>query len=75
MALCRLSLVIWSPVHRRIVELRPLSRASDQYLRHGVLIVVCCLFDSNFAQTLQTDLREIFREGWHRANEQMLKFR
>jgi len=34
-----------------------------------------CLSVSNFAQKLQMDLHEIFRESWQRANEQMIKFR
>ena len=33
-----------------------------------------CLFVSNFAQKLQTDLHEIFREGWQWASKQMIKF-
>jgi len=33
-----------------------------------------CLSVSNFAQKLQTDLHEIFREGWQWASEQMIKF-
>ena len=32
-----------------------------------------CLFVSNFAQKLQTDLCEIFREGWQCISEQMVK--
>ena len=50
------------------------------YLRQGgyVFVVVClsvCLSVSNFAQkNFPTDLHEIFREGWQRSNEQMIKF-
>jgi len=49
------------------------------FLRQGgyVFAVVClsvCLSVSNFAQKVGTDLREIFREGWQWANEQMIKF-
>jgi len=29
---------------------------------------------SNFAQNFRTDLREIFREGWQWASEQLIKF-
>jgi len=32
-----------------------------------------CLFVSNFAQNCQTDLDEIFREGWQWAHEQLIK--
>jgi len=39
-----------------------------------VSIVVVCLSVSNFAPNFRTDLREIFREGWQWANEQMIKF-
>jgi len=33
-----------------------------------------CLFVSNYVQNFQTDLQEIFREGWQWASEQMIKF-
>jgi len=32
------------------------------------------MFVSNFAQKLQTDLHEIFREGWQWANQQLVSF-
>jgi len=46
------------------------------YLRQGgYVFVVVCLFVRNFAKkSFPTDLHEIFREGWQRANEQMTKF-
>jgi len=40
----------------------------------GYVIVVVCLFVSNCVQKLQTDLHEIFSEGWQWASEQMIKF-
>ena len=33
-----------------------------------------CLSVSNFAENFRMDLHEIFREGWHWANEQTIKF-
>jgi len=35
-------------------------------------VVVCLL--ATFRNSLQTDLHEIFREGWQWAGEQMVKF-
>jgi len=48
------------------------------YLCHGgyVFVIVClsvCLL-ATLHKNFQTDLREIFREGWQWANEQMIKF-
>jgi len=41
----------------------------------GYVFVIVCLFVSNFAQKkFQTDLHEIFREGFEWADEQMIKF-
>jgi len=44
------------------------------YLRQGgcVFVIVCLL--AAFPKFFQTDLHEIFKEGWQWANEQMLKF-
>ena len=46
------------------------------YLRQeGYVIVVVCMFVSNFAQkNFQTDLHEILKEGWQWADEQTIKF-
>jgi len=45
------------------------------YLRQGgCVFVVVCLFVSDFAQKLRTDLHDIFGEGWQWANEQTVKF-
>ena len=48
------------------------------YLCHGgyVFVIVClsvCLL-ATLHKNFQTDLRELFREGWQWANEQMIKF-
>jgi len=52
------------------------------YFRQGgyVVVVVClfvCLFVgllATLSKNFQTDLHELFREGWTWANEQMIKF-
>jgi len=47
------------------------------YLRQeGYVIVVClsvCLL-ATLRKNFQTDLHEIFREGWQWSSEQMIKF-
>jgi len=46
------------------------------YLRQEayVVVVVCSSVFSNFLWKLQTDLHEIFSEGWQWANEETVKF-
>ena len=42
-------------------------------LQGGYVIVVVCLL-ATLCKNFQTDLHEIFMEGWQWANEQMIKF-
>ena len=47
-----------------------------RYLRQGYVIVVLCLsvcLLATLRKHFQTDLHEIFVEGWQWANEQMIK--
>jgi len=39
----------------------------------GYVLVIVCL-SATLPNNFQTDLHEIFREGWQWANEQMIKF-
>ena len=55
--------VLWLPPPRRICFHRCLS----------VCLFVCLLL-ATLRKKFQTDLHEIFREGWQWANEQMIKF-
>jgi len=61
-----------------MVKIRSISYAiisSGYYLSEGgYTIVIVCLSVSNFVQNFQTDLHEIFREGWQWASEQLSKF-
>jgi len=50
---------------------------TSRYVRQGGYVIIVCLSVCLLAalhRNLQTDLHEIFREGWQWANEQMIKF-
>jgi len=46
---------------------------SFYYLHQGGYVFVVCLL-ATLLKNFQTDLPEIFREGWQWASEQMIKF-